>query len=282
MPYAIKVNSLVKHYSTFSLNDISLTIPYGSIMGLAGANGAGKTTLLNSILRITDIYSGDIYILDKSIDILAQSEFKEVGVVLERNCYPEMLTPIQLNKIMIGIFTNWDQTQFFSMLEVFNLPQKKKIGKFSSGMKKLLSFAVAISHNAKVLVIDEVTSGLDPMARELVLAKIKEFSKSENRSVLLTSHNLNDFLDICDYISFLQNGLLIFSESKEELLHKYIYAEVSDEMYHAFNKNNILAAKQSSNGWLVLMLSLYRNFDEYSKISFLSASLEMIMHLYGR
>ena len=166
---ALEINDLNKNYPGFSLNHLNLTLPSGCILGLIGENGAGKTTTIKLILDIIKKDSGSIRILGRDCTSATTILKEEIGVVLDEVGFQECLTPLQIGRIMKDIFHNWDPSLYDQYLQKFNLPNKKEFGKFSKGMKMKLGIAVALSHHPKLLILDEATSGLDPVMRDEIL-----------------------------------------------------------------------------------------------------------------
>lgn len=159
---ALEIKNLNKSFGDFKLDNLSLTLPSGCIMGLIGENGAGKSTTIKLILDILHKDSGYVTVLGRDNEKLTK---EDVGVVMDEAGIPECLTPEQVGKVMANIFKNWDSAEYARLIKEFALPEKKAYKEFSRGMKMKLSIAVAMSHNAKLLLLDEPTSGLDPVVR---------------------------------------------------------------------------------------------------------------------
>ena len=215
---ALEIKNLTKSYEKFTLKNISMNLPQGCIMGLIGENGAGKSTLIKSMLDLVHRDNGEVLFYGKALDSQVK---EEIGVVFDTVHFYEMLTPEQINKINALTYQNWNANLYEEYLEKFNLPEKKALKDFSKGMKMKLSIAVALSHNAKLLILDEPTAGLDPIARDELLDIFLDFVQNEEHSILLSSHITTDLEKIADYITFLHEGKLIFTKSKDELLYDY-------------------------------------------------------------
>lgn len=224
MENALEVRGLCKKYADFNLKDVSFSLPKGAVMGFIGQNGAGKTTTIKTILNITGRSSGEIKIngLDNLKDEYAAKE--HIGVVFDDLCFYDILTVRHINKICKGVYKNWSEETFLRYAERFSLPLKKKIKQFSRGMRMKLSIAAALSHGARLLLLDEPTSGLDPIVRNEILDVFMEYVQDENNSILLSSHIISDLEKIADYITFIDDGKILFSDSKDNLLdsHKII------------------------------------------------------------
>lgn len=223
---AIEIKNLSKHYQGFSLENLNLTLPNGCIMGLVGENGAGKSTTIRMILGMTKPDSGEITIFGRKLT----RELKEqIGVVLDEPGYPGCMTAAQIGNMLCGIFRGWEQDVFECYLTKLNIPANKPFKDFSKGMKMKLCLAAAMSHGAKLLILDEATSGLDPVVRDELLDVFNEFTRDEGHSVLISSHIVSDLEKICDYIAFLHRGKLMLCREKDELLNEYAFVQGSRE-----------------------------------------------------
>lgn len=214
-----EIRNLSKRYGDFALECVSFDIPRGAIVGLIGENGAGKSTTINCLLGEVAPDGGEIRIFGR--DLADESVRDRIGVVFDENHFPEIFTPAEIGRFMAGIYSNWDADAYRSRLTNFGLPEDKKTGEFSRGMKVKLAFAVALSHNAEFLVLDEATSGLDPVVRDDILDALLEFVQDERHSVLVSSHITSDLEKIADYIAFLHRGKLVFCLPKDELADEY-------------------------------------------------------------
>ena len=219
---AIECRDLTKSYQGFTLDHITFTLPAGCILGLVGENGAGKSTTLKLLMNATSREDGQVSLLgtdNQSPDFLQTKQ--DIGVVLDEACLPEVITPLELGKLMSLTYTRWDQPLYESYLTRFDIPRTKQFKDFSRGMKMKLAIAAALSHGAKLLLLDEATSGLDPMVRDEVLDVFNEFTRDETHTVVLSSHIVSDLEKICDYIAFLHKGRLILCEEKDRLKEEY-------------------------------------------------------------
>lgn len=218
MKHAIHATNVYKKYDDFCLDHVCLSVPYGSIVGLIGENGAGKTTLLKSILSTVTPDGGEISVLGEPVLGVAP---KEVGVVMGECFFYDHLMPQDVDKILAPIYDTWDSGLFFSYLNQFHVPEKKQIKDLSRGMRVKLSLAAALSHRPKLLILDEATSGLDPVVRSELLDVFLDFVQDEMHAVLLSSHIVSDLEKVCDYIVYLHNGQVILHDEKDQLLSQY-------------------------------------------------------------
>ena len=219
---AIELSHVTKHFPGFTLQDLSLTVPSGTICGLVGENGAGKSTTIRLLMGALRPDSGRCTVLGADS---AAPEFlslkEDIGVVLDEAYFPESLNALQVGGVMAKTYRRWDGKQYQNYLTRFGLPEKKPFKDFSRGMKMKLAIAVALSHSPRLLVLDEATAGLDPIVRDEILDIFYEFTRDETHSVLISSHILSDLEKICDYIAFLHEGQLLFCEEKDALLEQY-------------------------------------------------------------
>lgn len=219
---AIEMNHVTKTYPSFTLDDLSLCLPSGCIMGLVGENGAGKSTTIELLMNAIERDSGEVTILGTDNRAKEFQKVKEdIGIVLDEAYFPEILNANNVNQIMKRTYRQWDEEKFFEYAAKFKLSGKKMFKEYSRGMKMKLAIAVALSHNPKLLILDEATSGLDPMIRDEILEIFNDFTRDENHSVLISSHIISDLEKICDYIAFLHQGRLLFCEEKDRLHEEY-------------------------------------------------------------
>lgn len=217
----LQIKNLTKKFDSFTLDDISLSLPKGSVMGFVGENGAGKTTTIKLILNELKKDAGSIKVfgLDSVRDEIAIKE--DIGVVFSENHFNENFDPEQIGKLMSLAYKRWDMAVYKDYLKKFSLDKFKKIKDLSRGSKMRLAIAVALSHDAKLLLLDEATSGLDPVVRNEILDIFYDFIMDGERSIFLSSHITSDLEKIADYITFIKDGKIVLSESKEVLYGKF-------------------------------------------------------------
>lgn len=248
MSNAIEIKHLCKKYKEFSLEDVNIVLPTGSIMGFIGENGAGKSTTIKLIMDIIKKDSGEIRVFDGKL-LSENIEIKEnIGVVMDEMCFPETLNISNINCFMNKIYKTWDKNKFLDFCKSFDLPLKKGIKDLSRGMKMKLSIAVALSHDTKLLILDEATSGLDPIVRDEILDIFMEFIQDENKSIFISSHIISDLEKICDYITFIHKGKIIFSQSKDEIIEKYGIIRCSNDDFESMNKEDIIGFRKNNFG----------------------------------
>ena len=219
--YALEIKGLCKSYKGFTLDHLDLTLPMGCILGLVGENGAGKTTTIKLILDMLRRDSGTITILGRDNQKNLRLNKEDIGVVPDEIGISECLNARQVGRIMALTFRNWDNAKYDDYLKRLSIPDNKRFKEFSRGMKMKLGIAVALSHNPKLLILDEATSGLDPIVRDSVTDIFSEFTRDENHAVLISSHIVSDLEKICDYIAFLHKGKLLLFEEKDRLKEQF-------------------------------------------------------------
>ena len=245
---ALEIRNLTKSYPGFKLDNLTLTLPKGCIMGLIGENGAGKSTTIKLILDMIHKDSGSITILGNDNSTNLELTKEDIGVVMDEVGIPECLTPKQVGNVMKHTFRNWDTAEYSDLLDRFSLPKNKQFKEFSRGMKMKLGIAIAMSHNSKLLILDEATSGLDPVVRDEVVEMLSEFTRNENHSILMSSHIVSDLEKICDYVAFLHKGKLLLCEEKDRLLEEYGLLHCTADELHTLPTEAILYRKDSKYG----------------------------------
>ena len=246
---AIKLSHINKSFGDFAIRDLNLTVPSGTICGLVGENGAGKSTTIRLLMGALQPDSGTASVLGTDVTSPEFREVKEdIGVVLDEAYFPESLNAMQVGKIMVATYRQWDQRLYDGYLKRFDLPEKKQFKDFSRGMRMKLAIAVALSHQPKLLVLDEATAGLDPIVRDEVLDIFNEFTREEDHSILISSHILSDLEKLCDYIAFIHKGDLLFCEEKDRLLEQYGIFEDSRENLDCLQPEAIVAREETRYG----------------------------------
>ena len=246
---AIELSRVSKTYEGFLLDNISFTLPQGAILGLVGENGAGKSTTIKLMMNAIARDGGSIRILGEDNTSSAFQSIKEdIGIVLDEAYFPEVLNADQVGKVMRHTYCRWDDAAYQSHLKLLDIPLKKAFRDFSRGMKMKLAIAVALSHQPKLLILDEATSGLDPMVRDEILSLFNEFTRDEAHSIVLSSHIVSDLEKVCDYIVFLHKGKLILFEEKDRLLEEYAILKTSQEALDRLPGEIIVGSRANAYG----------------------------------
>ncbi|MFK3937578.1 ABC transporter ATP-binding protein [Alkalihalobacillus sp. NPDC078783] len=256
MTNILEVQELNKLYedSTFGLQDITFSIPYGSIVGFIGENGAGKSTTMGSILGTLQKDSGTIKMFGEEMDSSDVHLKEDIGVVFDTMKLVGGLNVAKLERVFREIYSNWSKETYFQLIQLFSLPKNKNVSSFSRGMSMKLSTAVALSHGAKLLILDEATAGLDAGGREDVLNVLKEFVKDQDRSILMSSHISSDIEQIADQLIFIKGGRILLQETKDNIRNTYGITQCDPVQYETI-PSAIRVAKRGSSSFFDVLVS---------------------------
>lgn len=278
--YVIELKNVKKDYGDFVLDNISFSVPTGSVCGFIGQNGAGKTTTIQIILDAIKRDGGEVYVFGKNIDDGMSALKEDIGVVFDEMGFHDFLTPKQINTVMKNIYKNWDEDAFFDYLKKFSLPAKKECGKFSRGMRMKLQIATAMSHKAKLLIMDEPTSGLDPIVRNEIIQIFREFVIDEEHSILLSSHITSDLEKIADEVVFIDAGKIILSGNKDEIIENHGILRCRKDDVGKISRSLIVDTDVSSMGAEILVNDKKAASKLYPEMVIDDAGLEQIMIHY--
>lgn len=281
MDYALEVKNLSKTYkrSGFTLDNVSFRVPRGAIMGFVGENGAGKSTTIGCILNILFRDKGEIYVLGKEMRDQDTKLRQRIGVVYDGDNFPGYYTAEQVGEVMRGIYRKWDDEYFEKYLDRFGLDKKQKIKTYSRGMTMKLAIGAALSHKPELLILDEATSGLDPVMREEMLEVFLEFIEDENHSILLSSHITSDLEKIADYITFLHEGKVILTAEKDEIRYNYGIMRYRDREFEALEEEDWIAWRKGDYQIDVLVPDRERAARKYKGAVIDHASVDEVMLL---
>ena len=271
---------MTKKYDGFTLDNISFRVPKGSIMGFIGQNGAGKTTTIRGLLNIINIDAGEIRMLgmDHIKDEFAVKE--RIAVVFDELPFHDVFTAREMARIFRGLYPQWNDETFQRYLDRFQLPQKKKIGKFSKGMKMKLQIACALSHGAELLVMDEATTGLDPVVRTEILDMFLEYLQDEGHSILMSSHITSDLEKIADSVTFIDRGKIMLSGYKDDVLEQHGLLKCTKNDYKNIDPKDFISARLTDFGAEVMVADRNAAAQKYSGLLIEPATLEEIMVYY--
>lgn len=243
----IELKGLTKCYKSFTLDHVDLTLPGGCIMGLIGENGAGKSTIIRLLLGLSQPNEGSIKLLgfEGKERRLAKDD---IGFVLDSLGLNEAYKLKHINSIMNCAYSNWNSEEFFLLTQKLGVPDNKRISKMSQGTKMKLGIAIALSHDAKLLVLDEATNGLDPVVRDEVTDIFYDFIKDEEHSILISSHIVSDLEKLCDYIAFLHKGKLLLCEEKDRLYEEYGLLHCTLEQLEELDDKAVIGKRVNSYG----------------------------------
>jgi len=282
MTNCIEIKGLCKSYGDFSLKNINLTLPGGSILGLIGENGAGKTTTIKCILNLIRRDAGEITLLGHDNireDRLAK---QDVGVVLDECFFHDPLRPRDVGRILAPAYKNWDRELFQAYLDKFQLPEKKLIKEFSRGMKMKLSLSAALAHHPKLLILDEATAGLDPVVRDEILDEFLGFLCDEDHAILMSSHIISDLEKVADYIAYLHQGQLVLSDAKDTILDSYGRVGCTAAQLAAIDPGDLLRVRRGSFGCEALVSDRAAFSRKYPSLLVERTTLEDIMLFVGK
>ena len=277
---AIEIKNLTKKYDGFTLDNVSFDVPKGSIMGFIGQNGAGKTTTINSLLNIINWDSGEIRLLGQEMPEHEYEVKEQISAIFDVLPFNDDLSAKQLTRIMKGIWKEWDEDTFLNYLERFQLPFKKKFGQFSKGMKMKLQIAAGLSHNAKLLIMDEATTGLDPVVRNEILDIFLEYLQDENNSILMSSHITSDLEKIADMVTFIDKGKILLTGIKDEILDYHGVVKCSKKDFKDFERGDYISARVTDFGAEVMVSDRSKASKKFSGAVIDKTTLEEIMLFY--
>ncbi len=248
----LKINHLQKQYRNFAL-DCSLEVKPGCITGLIGQNGAGKTTTFKAVLGLIIPDGGEITLLGKRLEDFTAEDRENLGVVLSDSGFSGYLTAEDVIPVLKNLYRNFDQKFFREQLQKFHLPTDKKIKEFSTGMKAKLKVLAAISHRAKLLLLDEPTAGLDVVVRDELLELLRQYmEQDQERSILISSHISGDLETLCDDFYMMEGGRILLHEETDVLLDDYVLLKLSPEQYEKMDKQFLLRVKKETYGYSCL------------------------------
>lgn len=277
---AIEIQGLTKKYDGFTLDNVSFAVPRGTIMGFVGQNGAGKTTTIKAVLNIIRTDGGSVRILGMD-HIEKEYEIKEqIAAVFDEIPFQDCFNAVQLNRVFEGLYVNWSSETFFSYLDRFQLPRRKKIRALSKGMKMKLQIATALSHGAKVLIMDEATTGLDPVVRNEILDIFREYLKDDTNSILMSSHITSDLEKIADAVTFIDKGKVYLTGYKDELLERHALLKCSRKEFETVARQDYISARVGEYNVEVMVADREAAHAKYPDIVCEKTTLEEIMLFY--
>lgn len=265
--------------SGFTLDNVTFSLPHGAIMGFVGENGAGKTTTIGCILNTVRRDSGEIRLFGTEMTDDDKELRERIGVVYDGDNFPAYWTAQQLSRVMEGLYKHWDNAVFQRYLIEFRLPPKLKIKQYSRGMTMKLAIAAALSHHPELLILDEATSGLDPVMRDEMLDVFLDFVQDESHSILLSSHITSDLEKVADYITFIHNGSLILSETKDNLAYNYAVMRCKESQFISLDKSDVIAYRRRDYQTDVLVSNGEAARRKYRDVVIDQVSIDEIMLL---
>jgi len=280
MGNVIELKNVTKNYGDFMLKDVSFDVPEGCICGFIGQNGAGKTTTLSLILDIVKKDAGEIKVFGRDMKKEGEEIKQDIGIVFDEMGFHDFMTPADINRMLKNIYQNWDEEKYFTYLNRFSLPKKKKCGKFSRGMRMKLQIVAAMAHNPRLLIMDEPTSGLDPIVRNEILQIFQEYVMEENHTILLSSHITGDLERVADMVVFINHGKIVLSGNKDEILEKHGLLKCKKDSLKCIAKEDIVSVRQSAFGVEALVYDRHACAKKYTDMVLETSTLEEIMIFY--
>lgn len=277
MTNCIEIKGLCKSYDGFALNNIHLTVPGGTIMGLIGENGAGKTTTIKCLLNLVRRDAGEVVLLGLSGPQGELEAKRDIGVVLDECFFHDALRPRDVDRILSPVYPTWDSGLFQDYLDKFKLPERKAVKEFSRGMKMKLSLAAALAHRPKLLILDEVTAGLDPVVRDEILDEFLAFICDEDHAILISSHITSDLEKAADYITYIHQGEVALTGAKDEILDNYGRVGCTALQLEGVDPNDVLRVRRGSFGCQALVSNRALFQRKYPGLMTDRATLEDIM-----
>lgn len=247
----IKLTDVQKKYKDFSLN-CSLEVEEGTIVALIGQNGAGKSTTFKAILGLIEVDGGDIELFDKPVKELSKKDREDIGVVMSESFFSTFFTIKDIAAVLKATYSKFNMDEFFKKCQHYNLPLDKKLKEFSTGMKAKIKVLSAMSYEARLLILDEPTLGLDAMTRNEILDELREYMEVEGRAIIISSHISSDLESLCDNLYFIHNGEVVFNEDTDTILYEYAVLKVDEATYETLDKAHIIYSKKESYGYKLL------------------------------
>ena len=278
----IEIRQMTKTYPAFRLDRVDLSVPKGSIVGLIGENGAGKTTLIKGMLGLVHPEEGEVLIFGKDAKTSMKEIKTNIGVVLDGSFFMELLKVQAIDTVMKGIYDKWDTALFYDYLQRFGIDPSKKIKELSKGMQKKLEILTALSHHPKLLILDEPTSGLDPVVRNEILDIFQDFILDEECSILLSTHITSDLEHIADYLAFIDNGQMIFFETRDKVLDSYGILKCDQKKFERLEPSDVIRYRRNRYNYEVLVNDRHSIRRTYRDAVIEKITIEDLMLLYKK
>lgn len=277
MDNILEINNLKKSYKNFSLDDVTFNVERGTVMGFIGPNGAGKSTIIKLIMNLVKKDSGSINVFGLDNSKYNREIKQKIGFVYDENYFYEELNIIEMKNILSPFYKYWDNTIFEKYIKEFELPKKNKIKTLSKGMKMKFSLALALSHKAELIIMDEPTAGLDPVFRSELLVILYNIIQDENVSMFFSTHITDDLEKIADYLTFINKGKLVFSETKDKIVESYGLVKGAKELLDKDTRREFVSIKETGFGFEALTKDIDKARKLFKGSVIERASLEDIM-----
>ncbi len=277
----IKLDHVEKQYSGFHL-DCTMEVPEGSVTALIGPNGAGKSTTFKALLGLIFPEKGRIELLGKPVEGLSREEKEDIGVVLSDSCFTGYLSIEDILPVLGRLYRKFDRQKFLNKCQDFGLAREKKIKELSTGMKAKLKILMALSHEARLLILDEPTAGLDVLAREEILDLLREYMIPGDRSILISSHISSDLEGLCDDLYLINQGQILLHEETDVLLGDYGLLKVTEEQYQTMDRSRLLRRKRESFGYRLLTNQKRFYLENAPELTMEKGSIDEVMTMMIR
>lgn len=277
----VKLENVKKQYRDFCL-ECSLEIPRGQVTGIIGRNGAGKTTAFKAMLGLIRIDGGSVELFGKDGRTFSAKDKERIGTVLADSGFCGYLTIKDYVPMLAAMYSDFSKEKFVSECERMGLPVKKKIKDFSTGMKRKLQILTALSHNAELLVLDEPTVGLDVIVRDEILEMLQDYMKTEERSILISSHISSDLEGICDDIYMIDNGKIVMHEDTDVILGGYGLIKATRSQFEKLDKTYILKSYEADFGYNCITNQKQFYLENYPDIVIENGSLDLMMRMFSQ
>ena len=274
----VKLDNVKKQYNDFCLN-CSIEIPKGQVTGVIGRNGAGKTTMFKALLGLIKIDGGNVELFGKDVRELTAQDKQKIGVVLADSGFCGYLSIKDYVPMLAAMYSDFSKEKFVSECERMELPMKKKIKDFSSGMKRKLQILTAMSHNADLLVLDEPTVGLDVIVRDEILEMLQDYMKTEEKSIIISSHISSDLEGICDDIYMIDKGNIVMHEDTDVILGSYGLLKVTRSQFEKLDKTYLINSFEADFGYNCITNQKQFYLENYPDIVIENGSLDLMMRM---
>lgn len=277
----LKLENVKKKYGSFEL-DCSMEIRSGQVTGLIGRNGAGKSTTFKSVLGLVYPDSGSIEMFGKKLSEITPEDKEQLGVVLAEANACEMFAAKDMLPILKAMYKSFSEREYLDRCKQYDIPMDKPLKEFSTGMKAKFKIIMALSHNAKLLVLDEPTAGLDVVMRTELLDMLREYMDNEENAILISSHIATDLEGLCDDIYMISDGKIVLHEETDVLLSEYGVLKVTEEQYEKLDKEYILATKKEKFGYLCLTNRKDFYQENYPQIAIEKGNIDDLIMMMGK
>jgi len=277
----LKLENVKKKYGSFEL-DCSMEIKSGQVTGLIGRNGAGKSTTFKSVLGLIYPDSGDVEMFGKKLSEITPEDKEQLGVVLAEANACEMFTAKDLLPVLKAMYKHFSEREYLERCKQYDIPMDKPLKEFSTGMKAKFKIIMAMSHEAKLLILDEPTAGLDVVMRTELLDMLREYMDNEENAILISSHIATDLEGLCDDVYMIADGKIVLHEETDILLSEYGVLKVTEEQYEKLDKEYILATKKEKFGYLCLTNRKDFYQENYPQIAIEKGNIDDLIMMMGK